>query len=805
MAESTSPRAWQAVLLMLAWLAGLGLLQQCERLPRPGELAVLAALIALGLLWAKVQPRAACWPVALAVGALAVLQGSWRAEWRLANDLPPAWEGQDLLLRGQVVSLPQAVQGYAGAAGWRFEFELDPAQPLPAPVPERLLLSWYGEAMAPALVAGERWQLPLRLRRVHGLANPHAPDTELWMFERGLRATGVVRPGPGLQRLQPAPWWDLQRWRQRMREAISAQVQEPAIAGVLAALSLGDQAAISSREWSLFRDTAVAHLMSISGLHVTMFAWLAARVAGRLWRRSAWLCLRLPAPAAAQWLGVLAAWAYAQFSGWGVPSQRTVWMLLTLALLRQLGRPWPWPMSLLASACAVTLLDPWAIGQAGFWLSFAAVGLLMGSGAGERPVPGLVAALGQGLRSQWVATLGLAPLSLVFFQQLSLVGLLANLLAIPLVSFVITPLALLGVISPWLWQLDAWIVQALLAWLQALASGGSAVWRVPVAPAWAQCLGLLGGAVLVLPLPWRGRLLGLALLLPLLWPAVPRPAEGSFELLAADIGQGNAVLVRTARHTLLYDSGPVYAPGVDAGQRVLLPLLRAQGQSELDLLVLSHRDADHVGGAAALVAGLPVRELLSSLEAAHPLLQLGVPARRCERGQHWRWEGVEFDVLHPDAQDFDEPAKSNARSCVLRVRAGGRSVLLTGDIEAPQEAQLLQREGARGLASEVLLVPHHGSRTSSSAPFVAAVHPRLALVQAGYRNRFGHPALQSLATYQALGSEVVSSAACGAWGWRSSDGAWWCQRQRERRYWQWRAAGPGTELAGPDLDPGYGF
>ncbi|MEJ6002995.1 DNA internalization-related competence protein ComEC/Rec2 [Paucibacter soli] len=816
----TAPRAWHGVLLMLSWLGGLALLQQCARLPAPAELAGLLLLVGLALGLARLLPAWRWGLIALALALLAFLQGAWRAEQRLALDLPSAWEGQDLLLRGRIASLPQAVQGYAGAPGWRFEFEPEPAPSEPLHLPSRLLLSWYGEAAgpAPAVQAGERWQLPLRLRRVHGLANPFAFDHELWMFERGLRATGVVRQGSSAaQRLAAAPWWALLRWRQALRSAIQQQLGRDAAAsaGVLAALSLGDQAAITRHEWELFRDTSVAHLMSISGLHVTMFAWLAAGLAARLWRRSAWLCLRLPAPLAATALGVLAAWAYALFSGWAVPSQRTVWMLLVLALLRLTGWRWPWPMCLLASACVVTLLDPWAIAQPGFWLSFAAVGLLMGSGGDTNQAAGsglaktLQQSLRQALHGQWVATLGLAPLTLLFFQQLSLVGLLANLLAIPLVSFVITPLALLGAASPWLWQLDAWIVKGLLGYLEWLASWPLAVWRVPVAPAWAQLLGLLGGALLVLPLPWRARGLGLLLLVPLLWPAPARPGPGEFELLAADIGQGNAVLVRTAGHALLYDAGPQYAPGVDAGQRVLLPLLRAIGQGRLDLLLLSHRDQDHVGGAGSLLAGLPIAGLLSSLESEHPLLQQGgPPAQRCERGQRWIWDGVQFELLHPSAADYgQQPAKSNARSCVLRIStAGGRSALLTGDIEAAQEALLLQREGAAGLASEVLLVPHHGSKTSSTEAFVAAVAPRLAIVQAGYRNRFGHPALPSLARYQAQGSQLLTSPSCGAWGWRSRDGAWWCQRERERRYWHWRDDGPGpSEAVGPELEVGYGF
>jgi competence protein ComEC len=547
-----------------------------------------------------------------------------------------------------------------------------------------------------------------------------------------------------------------------------------------------------------------------------MFAWAAQWLAGWLWRRSARLCLWLPAPRVALWAGVAAALGYALFSGWGVPAQRTVWMLTTLALLRGLGLLWPWPLALLAAAVVVTAIDPWSIAQAGFWLSFAAVGLLMASGArrrGDAPGAGrarrLREGLGEGLRGQWVATLGLAPLSLLFFQQISPVGLLANLLAIPLISFLITPLALAGSLLPALWDLAALLLRALMAWLRWLDGWAWAVWQLPVAPAWAQVAGLLGGALLVLPLPARLRLCGLGLLLPLLWPAPPRPVDGEFELLAADIGQGTAVLLRSRGHALLFDAGPQYGPEIDAGQRVLLPLLRALGVQRLDMLVLSHRDSDHVGGAASLLAGLPIDRLVSSLEAGHPLLQAAGPVRlqRCAVGQHWDWDGVRFELLRPPAEAYGQQLKSNALSCVLRVAsASGRVALLTGDIEAAQELALVEAAGAQdGLRSDLLLVPHHGSRTSSSEALLEAVAPQLAFAQAGYRNRFGHPALPVLARYQAQGIALLTSPDCGALRWASVDGGWQCQRQIGRRYWQGLPAIGQPAMAGPPADDDQGF
>jgi len=809
---SPGPLLWS--LPALAWLTGLGLLQQLSALPSPASLALLglAALLAWLLTlvcWRRARCSAALLCLSLSLGLLAFAQMGWRAQQRLSASVPAAWEGRDVLLQGRVDSLPTAVQGMAGAVGWRFEFDLlsardasaSPGQDLTPVLPRRLLLSWYAEPgePAPPLRAGERWQLMARLKQAHGLMNPHAFDYELWLFEQDLRATGFVRlqrPAQ-LRRLQPAAWYSLDAARQRLREALQQRVADPAHAGILAALSLGDQAAIARPDWALFRDTGVAHLLSVSGLHVTMFAWAAQGLIGMLWRRSARLCQAWPAPAAARWGGVLAALAYALFSGWGVPAERTVWMLASLALLRALGLRWPWGLSLLAAALVVTAIDPFAISQAGFWLSFVAVGLLMASGSEDASAKGWREHLLLGLRSQWVATLGLAPLSLLFFQQLSLIGLLANLLAIPLVSFVIAPLALAGALLPPLWMLAEAMVALLMAYLQFLAAWPWAVWTVPVAPLWAQVLGLLAGVLLILPLPLRLRLLGLPLALPLLWPAPPQPAAGEFEILATDIGQGNAVLVRTASHSLLYDSGPQYAPGVDAGQRVLVPLLRALGVRELDSLMLSHRDSDHVGGAASIIAAMPVKLLHSSLEDGH-LLHAQAPAtRRCEQGQRWSWDGVTFEVLHPRAEHYAQTLKSNAMSCVLRLRSqSGRTALLVGDLEAGLELELLRDLGPAALQSELLLVPHHGSKTSSTPEFLAAVAPRWALVQAGYRNRFGHPAPAVLARYQAQGILVLDSPSCGAWRWRSEREHGTCIRQTQRRYWHASSASK-SEPMGP--------
>jgi competence protein ComEC len=735
--------------------------------------------------------------VAALVGAAVLAFGvtGLRAVEYASQGLDPALEGRDLQVTGVVAAMPQRNE-----LGLRFRFEVESARAGDATVqlPPLLQLGWYNGAWPvsdsqmelqrnPAdLRPGERWQLTVRLKAPHGNLNPHGFDYELWLWEQGIQATGYVRAGPRdapARRLGTSWAHPVEQLRHAVREAIYNRVQDKRAAGILAAVVVGDQSAIDRADWDVFRATGVAHLMSISGLHITMFAWAAALVVGALWRRSGRLCLTVPAQHAGLAGGVLLAAGYALFSGWGVPAQRTVWMLATVGLLRWSGRQWPWPWIWLLACAVVVSIDPWSLTQAGFWLSFVAVGVLFASdpGRGEEAVPGWRGRALALLKEQWVVTVALTPLTLLLFGQVSVVGLLANLLAIPWVTLVVTPLALAGTLVAPVWDAAALAVQGLALALQWMARLPFATVTVAAAPLWAGIAGVAGGLLLAMRLPVPLRALGVPLMLPVLLWQPQRPAAGEFELLAADIGQGNAVLVRTAGHTLVYDAGPRYSAESDAGHRVLVPLLRALGE-RVDTLVLSHRDSDHTGGAAAVLAMQPQAALLSSIEAGHELQALR-PATRCLAGQAWEWDGVRFEVLHPVPANYEGAPKPNAISCVLRIANGRRTALLVGDIEQPQEARLVA-ESAAALAADVLLVPHHGSKTSSSEPFLDQVHPSIAFVQAGYRNRFGHPAPPVVARYDERQVHLVESVKCGAARWSSAQpDAVACERETAARYW----------------------
>ncbi|GGH64489.1 DNA internalization-related competence protein ComEC/Rec2 [Comamonas phosphati] len=806
---------------------------------------VYQVLLCLGLVAAGLAPGRHCkgWSIRLlgllcAASVTAAATG-WRAHAYLEQTLPSELEGRDLVVQGTIASMLQNT-----AQGQRWRFEVEQAWPMDAGhsgQPERLFpamieLAWYvpwgsqaashpeGPAWAQgmALEPGQRWRMTVRVKRPHGARNPHGFDFELQQWEQGVQATGYVRESPPPQRLEVDAGYRMQRWRQWLRDRIRAQAavlqrwwpalsesgRESAI-GVVAALAVGDQQAVDRQDWTLFRQTGVAHLMSISGLHITMFAWLAAWATGRLWRLSARACQRLPAPRAALLAGAVLAAGYAMFSGWGVPAQRTVCMLAVVGILQWWGLRWPWPQVWLLALAVVLVADPWALWQAGFWLSFVAVGVLLATDRREQPPGETVTAAGKALgrtldmwREQWLISLALAPLSLLLFGQVSVIGLVANLVAIPWITLLVTPLALASAVLPQAAALAALALEPLMALLHWLAGAPLAVLTLPQPAWWAGAVAIAAGLLLVAPLPGRVRAVAAMCCLPALWWPLPRPAWGEFEVLAADIGQGNAVLLSTRNHSLLYDAGPRYSQHSDAGERVLLPLFQSLGLRP-DAMMLSHRDTDHTGGALSLYQALkaagPAITVWGSDSVIHDFsLAALAPVRRCTAGERWQWDGVTFEVLHPFDAGSTWPVRGakpspNAGSCVLRLRsASGRVALLAGDIEAAQERQLV----SQGLTGPLdwLLVPHHGSKTSSSAPWIEALAPRWAVVQAGYRNRFGHPVPAVVQRYVQAGSTVVRQDRCGAALWQSAQPeALLCERLIRAHYWDVHAAPLNTE------------
>ena len=760
-------------LAALAFAAGVLLLQQQAALP--------------ALAWTLALPIFLLWRHRLAVLAAAFGAGFfWAAAFadlRMSDWLSPQLEGRDIEVVGVVSSLPAVSE-----RGARFELDVE-STPQGERLPRKLLLSWYRSAWQedqPAVLSdtvhpGERWLLTVRLRRPHGNLNPNGFDYEGWLLERGIGATGYVRQRGEQKRLgNRDSFFDrVEKAREAVRDRFQAVLGPTPAAGILSALAVGDQRAIAAEEWRLFSRTGVTHLMSISGLHVTLVSGLIAWLVAMPWRRVPWLVLRLPARKAAAIGAIAGALGYTLLAGFAVPAQRTCYMVIVVALALWAGRISS-PMRTLALALAVVvLIDPWAPLAAGFWLSFGAVALIFYVASGWTLPEHRILQWG---RVQWAITAGLAPAALLLFGQISVAGPLANAVAIPVVSVIVTPLALLAAIVPadFILALAAWLVEWLLQFLEACAALPGAVWQQHVPPQWSVLLALVGVASLLAPRGFPGRATGLALMAPAFFLPPPAPAPGEAWITTLDVGQGLAVMVRTASSTLLYDAGPAFGPDADSGGRIVMPELRAVGSSHLDLMVLTHEDADHVGGALTVLESIEVHGLTSSLPPTHPLNSLVPSSKSCLAGTGWQWDGVRFDFLHPPPGEA--PARRNNQSCVLRVAARGGSMLLTGDIERAAEFSMLEKD----IKADVVLVPHHGSRTSSSLEFIKAVSPTWAVVPAGYRNRFGHPNRDVLERYRATGVGVMRTDLDGAISVHLKQDRFELQGERLRnpRYWR---------------------
>lgn len=785
---------------ILAFVFGVWCLQQMPQLP--GFSWAFLLLLPLSLAWWWLRARdslllALICRISTLFGA--VLAGfffaaGW-AQYRLNDALPPAWEGQYIQLVGVVASLPQLQE-----RSERFLFDVERMETPDAQVPRHISIARYfagyreqaPEGAQGEFHPGERWRLTVKLKRPHGTYNPHGFDFEVWALERNLRATGYVHKSVSNARLEAMVWrpgYVVERLREGVREHFDRVLGEARYKGVLLALSIGDDDAIAADDWQVFLRTGVNHLMSISGLHVTMVASLAFGLVYAGWRRVERLALRIPARKAAALAGVMAAFAYALIAGYAVPTQRTVYMLAVIAVALWSGRVVAMSLVLCWALLVVVLLDPWAVLAPGFWLSFGAVGLLVYAGGGRLGRPHWWR---EAMHTQWVVTLGLTPLLLALFQQASIVSPLANAFAIPVISLVVTPLVLLGAVIP----VDAILLaaHAVMAWcmvlLEGFASFPTGVWQQHAPPAWTVLLALLGVLWLLLPRGFPMRWVGGLALAPMFLMLPATPAQGELRATVLDVGQGLAVVLQTAHHALLYDTGAKYSEESDSGTRVILPYLRGAGIPHLDGLVLSHDDNDHTGGAQSVMQGVPYGWLASPLAEGHALLQGAVEPIRCEHAQDWAWDGVRFDFLHPSDQSYAVAnLKDNDRSCVLRVTTPHGSLLLPADIERGAEAELLERH-AEALAADVLVAPHHGSKTSSTEAFVAQVNPQITVFTVGYRNRFGHPKGAILDRYAQQGSRLLRSDHHGAVLFEFGTGrvATRTWRQARPRYWQDRVA-----------------
>lgn len=761
------PRLW-SLAVWAGWLAAFVTLRLLLFGLMPGRVPGIAFSFPFQILLRRL------WLVLL-IAALAFAYVQVRAWWRLQSVLPAACEQLVIPVQGVIVSVPER-DARGQHVDLAVERSFNPACPLPANIRLHLYQQTYrGEAAKPLalpyLQAGERWQFSVRLKRPHATRNPHGFDYAAWCLSNDIGASGSIDTKAPMHQLQPLVWQPaalIARWRASVGERIERVLGATPASAVLRALVIGDDSHITRTDWQLFVDTGINHLVSISGLHITMLASLGYLCIGWLWRLRPRWALHLPSKVAASAGGALVAIAYSALAGFSIPTQRTLYMLLTVLVMLSLKHRLPFSWILCVAMWVVLLLDPWAVMAPGFWLSFGAVVVLAFAMGGRlRPSRWWQSAL----QTQWIMTLALVPVLVLFFNQLSLVSPLANGLAIPMVSVGVVPLAIAGAVLPLdgllhiaagLWQVCAHA----LAWLHQLPW---AVGYVATPPMWAWLMAMLGTLVWLMPRGWPLRWAGLLLWLPLWQPLSPALQPGQMRVTVLDVGQGLSVLVQTAQHAMLYDAGPVYHEQSDAGQRIVLPYLRHLGIKQLGVAVISHDDNDHVGGMASVLASVPTGRILSSLtsDAAFfsQLQQLpqaaSLPRIACHAGQQWQWDQVLFRVVYP-AESLPTGTKDNDKSCVIQVVSAHGSVLLTGDIEYPAEQALLASSFGGDLRSTVMTMPHHGSKTSSSLALIRQVNPEIAIATVGYRNRFGHPKPEVMARYQALGSQALRSDRDGA-------------------------------------------
>ncbi|MCF6282741.1 MAG: DNA internalization-related competence protein ComEC/Rec2 [Candidatus Polarisedimenticolaceae bacterium] len=735
------------VIFAVAFVTGVSLFQFSPVLPAPGW---LLCTLPLAFFWLRTPKLYTLW--AFIAGLLwAFLQ----ATLALSSQLTPDLERQNVLVSGCITSLPEQIGRRV-----RFQFDVEEMQHDGRRVagPDRIRLSWYS-ANSRRLQAGDCWQLMVRLKRPHGSYNSGGMDYEGWLYRSGIRASGYIRKWDGNRQLERGHFKSLiHRLRQQIGEHVDQMAGESQRGVALfKALTIGDRSGLTTEQWQTYSKTGTNHLVAISGLHIGIVAGWLFFIGRFIWSRCSWLTLRVPATTAAAVIALLAASIYAALAGFSLPTQRAL-IMLTIALLAKMMQRSIRPSQILATALfVVVLIDPASTLSPGLWLSFIAVGVILFAMGNRLNMSGWQ----QWGRVQWVVAIGLIPLLLLFFAQLSLVSPLVNLAAVPLFTLLLVPLALLVLILMPLPTLSVPLlhgVTQLLAWseegLSYVAALPIASWQSSYLPLWVWPLILMAILLLLLPRGLPGRWLGLVLLLPPLMMKPESPPLGGFYFTLLDVGQGLSAIVETKNHTLVYDAGARFSDRFNVGSAIVLPYLQYRGINKVDQLVISNGDADHAGGGPALYKGIEVTKVMSGEPERLPLL----PSVYCEAGMQWQWDGVTFSVLHPD---HNSALSGNDLSCVIHITNGAASLLLTGDIEAVAERQLLANNRTK-LSADIVQVPHHGSKTSSTAPFVDAVSARYAVVSAGYKNRFSFPKEEVRQRWLTSGATFYNTASSGA-------------------------------------------
>lgn len=671
-------------------------------------------------------------------GFLGVVLASANAQTIQSSKLPRDLEGTDLVVEGVVSSLPQP-----GEVLTRFQFDVlrfpDCSR---CDVVNRISLSWYEDT---EIRPGDRWRLTVRLNRPRGQVNPPLFDYEGWLFARGINATGYVRDSERLGHdIWRVPHHQL---RYKLRAHMENLLDESAIRGLLVALTLGESSNIAPADWKIMSSTGTNHLFIISGLHVGLVTALSYRL-------FLWVCRRR---SRAGLMSLGAASIYGGIAGMGLPVQRALIMTSVGMAGVIFDRKIP-PATLFCFALlGVTLINPLAVSGTGFWLSFGAVFSLLFVFAGRKSLSrGLADWIRAAVYTQWVVYVGMLPLLLFLVFQVSLVSFLVNLVAIPWIGALVVPPLLLASASSvvnqsltaLLLRLAEFMLTIIWQFLSWVAERDAVFYAGPVG-VMEVLSGFLGAALLLSPMGFLPRWPGLVLLIPLVMPPMELPEKGELDVTVFDVGQGLSVFMRTREEAILYDAGPRFGERFDTGEQIVTPFIRRSNIDNLRVFILSHMDNDHAGGAPALLDNFPVDELWSS--------EAGVPggALPCTRNKRWSIDGVDFELMKVSV----DGRSRNDRSCILLVQGPGYALLLPGDIEAATERELLKVPLPE---IDLMIAPHHGSRSSSSPGFLNHVMPDIVIVSAGYNNRFGHPDPEVVRRYLARHARVLTTGREGA-------------------------------------------
>lgn len=714
------------------------------------------------------------WLIFLLTGFFVANFHGWLYLQRVADE---SLTGQNILISGSVDDLP--VRQHR-VIKFRFKIDSFELKGYTGQIPDYVRLSWYYSDIE--LKPGQRWQFMVRLKPPSGLQNPGGFDYEAWLYQQNIQATGYIRKSAFNKKLSNASALSIvDSLRYDIRQFINT-TSEPQTAALLNALAIGYRGDMDAASWQMFIKTGTNHLIAISGLHIGLiagFIWFSFRQLGRIEFLSSYLTTR--------WLLVIsfsAAFIYAALAGFTIPTQRALIMLAVVYLGLFFYRRLSVLHSLSLALILVLLISPTSVLSVGFWLSFLAVAAISYS------LTAVSASANKIQRWFWpqiVVIVVLMPLSFYFFHQSSVIALLANLIAIPMISMLILPLLLIALLmaaffsdfSTLLIELSADCLSFLTTILAYLSDVEFAVWVHSEASIVALMLAMAGLLLLFSPYGMPARVISCFLMLPLLVNETKPLRDNVFELHVLDVGQGLSVFIKTRQHNLLFDAGGKFGDRFDLGEKVVLPFLRYHNVSHLDKLIISNGDNDHIGGAQAVLNAVDTDEVIGRdlQNISHKNLNL------CLAGQSWNWDGVRFEILHPHQQNY---RKRNNYSCVLKISNSVNSVLIAADIEKLAEQELLN-DRAELLKSTVLIVPHHGSKTSSSRRFLMAVQPQVAIYSSGYLNRYRFPHATVAKRYSDMSVTQLNTAKSGhiklIMDENSLKNRALSYRQQNRRYW----------------------